>query len=433
MQLFVRFALRVVSLALKFALTLVLARQLGFAAVADYGLALAVSVISSKVLGLGFSTEINRRLSAPQPASAIRDAGRLLLLYGVVYGVLALLVFIVYRSGEFEFLRRILPAMLASVVLVAFSEHAALETTAYVFSLHRSRTGALLLFIRTGVWAGVAILGLYAGWVQRVETVLTLWWGANVVAVCVAYACVRRCARDADAAGVIATGKKAGSIRSVWLDGLPFLVAGTVLAALQYGERFLASGAMSADALGRYVFAWSIANAIQTIAYVTVSVTAGPRLVRALSASLPRSLYQPQTDFWQVLRGSVRAGGGVALAVGVAILLAHTLIFRVAHEPAGPAELAMLSTLLISFVLRSVADVLWAAAIALRLGRQVAIALGGVVFVMLPLGWVSIQQFGAMGAALAHVGASLGIAIVLAMVLLRARVTLAGGEVLRAS
>ncbi|MGN8134894.1 hypothetical protein ACTJLC_09220 [Paraburkholderia sp. 22099] len=163
-------------------LTIVVARTLGFAAVADYGLALAVSVVSSKLLGLGFSTEINRRLSSVNPVGAIRDARRLLLLYCVVYAVIAAIVAFLYDSAGLGAFHRITPGILWGVVLVAFSEHLGLETTSYVFSLHRPRLGSALLFIRTGAWAGVAIVGLLAGGVRSVEMIFTLWCGTNVIA-----------------------------------------------------------------------------------------------------------------------------------------------------------------------------------------------------------------------------------------------------------
>ncbi|QOH39755.1 polysaccharide biosynthesis family protein [Burkholderia cepacia] len=83
-----RLTLRVGALGLKFMLTIVVARTLGFDAVAAYGFALAVSVVASKVLGLGFSTEINRRLAGPDPHDAVRTCVRLSVLYAGVYALL---------------------------------------------------------------------------------------------------------------------------------------------------------------------------------------------------------------------------------------------------------------------------------------------------------------------------------------------------------
>ncbi|ANB77634.1 O-antigen/teichoic acid export membrane protein [Paraburkholderia sp. GAS348] len=411
MHLFVRLAFRITSLALKFALTIVVARMLGFAAVADYGLALAVSVVSSKLLGLGFSSEMNRRLSAVNPAGAIQDAGRLLLLYCAVYAAIAVVVLTVHNCVGFDVFRRIPPGVLWGVMLVAFSEHIGLETTSYVFSLHRPRLGALLLFIRTGAWAGVAIPGLLTGVLLSVETVFALWCGANVIAALAACWCIWRQRREVGLAQPVS--RKVGGVRSVWVAGLPFFVATTVLSGLQYGERFLASSVISADSLGRYVFAWSIANAIQTIAYATIVVTAGPRLVRSLS--------EAGGDFRATLQISMRSAVGITMIAATAILIAYKPIFRVAREPAGSHELTMLGILLVSFVLRSIADVYWSGAVALRLGKQVAVAMAVVAAISIPGEWILVTRLGATGAALAHLAASTGIVAILAFLVMRAR------------
>ncbi|WP_434111783.1 polysaccharide biosynthesis protein [Paraburkholderia caffeinilytica] len=411
MHLFIRFAFRITSLALKFALTVVVARMLGFAAVADYGLALAVSVVSSKLLGLGFSTEMNRRLSDVNPGGAIQAARRLLLLYCFVYAVIAVVVLIVHNGAGFDGFRRIPPGVLWGVMLVAFSEHIGLETTSYVFSLHRPRLGALLLFIRTGAWAGVAIPGLLTGMIVSIETIFTLWWGTNLIAALAACWCIWRRGREIRLEQPVS--RKVGGVRSVWVAGFPFFVAATVLSGLQYGERFLASSAISADSLGRYVFAWSIANAIQTIAYATIVVTAGPRLVRSLSGT--------GRDFWATLRISMHSALGITIIAAAAILIAYKPIFHVAREPAGSRELTMLSILLVSFVLRSIADVYWSGAVALRLGKQVAIAMAVVAAIGIPVEWLLVTHLGAMGAALAHLAASTGIVAILVFLVMRVR------------
>jgi O-antigen/teichoic acid export membrane protein len=409
MQLLVRLGLRVAALALKFGLTIVVARTLGFAAVADYGLALAFSVVSSKVLGLGFSTEINRRLSAENPRRAIHDARRLLLLYGVVYAALAIVAIGVYHASVFAAFSRIAPGLLWGVMLVAFSEHAGLETTSYVFSLHRPRAGAALLFIRTGGWAGVAIIGLLAGVVRSVDTIFALWCGTNVVASAVAYACMSQRKRELESnPGVRSEG---GGIRSVWIEGLPFFLALTLLSGLQYGERFLASQMFSSYTLGRYVFVWSIASSIQTIAYATIVVTAGPRLVRSLASGAHA--------FRNTFRRSLLLSGGMTLLAALAILVVHQPIFDLAHEPSGQRELGMLLILLGSFVLRSLADVYWCGAIALRLGKQVAWAMFCVAAVCMPVEWALINRMGEIGVALAHLSASAGIVATVAYIVMR--------------
>lgn len=412
LPLLLRFAFRGAALALKFALTIIVARTLGFAAVADYGMAVALSVVSSKLLGLGFSTEINRRLSTANPAQAIDGARRLLLLYCAIYAVIAILIAAAYYGSGLDAIHRITPGILWSVMLVVFSEHAGLEATSYVFSLHRQNLGAFLLFIRTGAWAGCAILGLLSGTIHSVEMVFTFWWGTNVLAVLAACWCISCRRRELSFLRGVEAPSRRGSFRAMWVDGMPFFVATTLLSALQYGERFLASHVLSADTIGRYVFAWSISNSIQTIAYATIVVTAGPRLVRSMSAG--------GSDFRALLRRSLRSSVVITLLTAVVILIAHNPIFRLAHQAAAVQDLAMLVTLLVSFVLRSISDVVWVAAIALRLGKKIAIAILCTTLFTLPIEWLLIGSLGEMGAALAHLTASIGIAVTLGVIVARA-------------
>ena len=411
MQLIIRLAVRITALALKFALTIAVARTLGFSAVADYGLALAISVLSSKLLGLGFSAEMNRRLSLKDPFLAIRDLRRLLVLYAGVYAVLAAMtaLFYVSRLGD---IYRLAPEVLLSILAVAFSEHFGFETNSYVFSLHRPRFGAVLLFLRTGGWAAVAIAGMMGGMIRSMAVVFGLWWLTNILVAFVACWFIWRRKRELEMTADRSTEKvRDVNLRSVWIGGFPFFVATVVLSALQYAERFFASEVVSRDALGRYVFSWSIANAVQTVAYATIVVTAGPRLVRSIGGS--------DSGFRALLGRSARLTLCVTLAASAVILLAHKPIFRLAHEFADTGELAILLTLLASFVLRSVADLYWSGAIALRLGKQVAISISFVAAVSVPIEWLLVSRMGAMGAAMAHLIASVGILVLLMAIVAR--------------
>ncbi|WP_412025439.1 lipopolysaccharide biosynthesis protein [Burkholderia cepacia] len=405
-----RLLLRFSALGLKFALAIVVARTLGFDAIAAYGLAVAASVIASKVLGLGFSPELNRRLSEANPLAAIGNARRLCVVYGALYLLLAaaLAVATLNETAAALLARFGLPMSLAwSVLLVALSEHAAFEANGWLFSLHQPRAASLLLFVRTGAWAGIACAGLLAGVVQSIETVFAIWVMTNVLVV---IACLRRIDAFAHRVrGIRFPGSAAdsGCIFPVWFHGLPFYAAGVLLVVLQYAERFIAGGQVSADALGQYIFAWSIANAVQTVAFATVVATAGPRFVRTLAAT--------PGEFLRQVRHAAAASAAVTLLASAAIAVVYRNLFAFAHEPADAGHAALLAVLLGSFVLRAVADVLWAAAIALRGGGFVLAALTAIALLYLPVASQLIARDGIMGAALAHLATSVAVAAMLAL------------------
>jgi len=408
-----RFILRIAALGLKFALAIVVARTLGFDAVGAYGLAVAISVMASKVLGLGFSPELNRRLSEAEPWPALRETRVLAVRYGGLYLLLGALFAIPTLSGATTDAFG-LPSRLAwGVLLVALSEHAAFEANSWMFSLHRPRTGSWLLFIRTGAWAGIACAGLILHVLHSIEAVLALWFASNALVVAIAWRCIGALTRHTRPARSSADARNGPGVFAVWRRGLPFYSAGVILATLQYAERFIAAGHLSADALGRYVFAWSIANAVQTVAFATVSVTAGPRFVRTLADT-------PAAFHGQLARAAV-ASVAITMLASAAILALHEDVFLIAHESASANDVAMLAVLLVSFVLRSVADVLWTATIALRAGTSVLLSMAAIALSYLPVAWRLIAEAGATGAAFAHLAVSAAITVSLALIVTRGK------------
>jgi O-antigen/teichoic acid export membrane protein len=425
-----RLLLRIVSLGAKFALTVVIARTLGFAAVADYGLAVAVSVVASKVLGLGFSAELNRRLAGAHPAAAIGDARALRRVYGAAYLLIALAGLAAWCSGWLDALHTALPAVLPEVVLVAFAEHYALETNSYVFALHRPRAASLMLFVRTGAWAALAISGLFGGVIGDLQTVLWLWIGANLVVIAWAWRVIEQVAHD----GPAAAGQQPGAaepavgtqvdvqqgaartasgarMRGVFTAGAAFYVATILMSGLQYLERFIAVPYLDSDMLGRYVFIWASANAVQTIAYASLVVTAGPRLAKA-AVTTP-------AQFTATLRHALRSALLLTLGLSLAMLALSVPLFRLSHQPVDRLGLTVLVVLLASFVLRSLADLLWVAAIALRQGKPVALGMAVLTGVGALASWWLVAHGAMLGVAFAHLGSSVLVAGWLAWVVHR--------------
>ncbi|MBR8138448.1 lipopolysaccharide biosynthesis protein [Burkholderia cenocepacia] len=399
-----RLALRVGALGLKFVLTIVVARTLGFDAVAVYGVALAVSVVASKVLGLGFSTEINRRLAGPDPRDAIRTCMWLSVLYAGVY--VALCGAAALPVGAFIGLPRagaLADVPLVLVMLVACAEHAALEVNTWLFSLHRVRAASWVLFARTGAWAGVALAALAARAIVSIDGVFAIWLAGDALVVALGWLLIAGTARRLPAMPALSATRL--PLATVWRSGAPFFVALLLLSVLQYLERFVASAMLDAGELGRYVFVWSIANAIQTIASATVAAVAAPRLVRALDC--PRRAPQAfRGELAHALRGSVILTGAAALA----IVTVHPWLFRLAHEGNDLPSTVILAILLLSFVLRAACDVLWAAAVALRAGRVVAGVMAVLTLACVPMTIALVHDQHAIGAAVAHLVASIAVA-----------------------
>ncbi|MBM2769076.1 lipopolysaccharide biosynthesis protein [Burkholderia anthina] len=409
-----RFLLRLSALGLKLVLTIVIARTLGFDSVAAYGLAIATSVIASKALGLGFGPELNRRLSEANPLPAIAHARTVSVGYAMLYLLLAAAFAIATRNNAVVALfdRFALSIPLAwCVLLVTLSEHAALEVNGWLFSLHRPRAGSILLFVRAGTWSGLASAALLTGAMHSIEAVFVLWIATNLIVVAVAWHRINIFEQRASEVGLPESAAHPSRISAIWLHGLPFYLAGVILSSLQYAERFIASRSLSADVLGQYVFAWSIASAAQAITFAVVVVTAAPRLIRTL-ADAPDTFLRRTTH-------AVTANIAVTLLASAIIFVAHPALFALTNEPIAEKNVTLLALLLVSFILRAATDVLWVAAVALRAGGVVLATIAALTLLYIPAARYLIGNSGAVGMALAHLAASFAIAAALALIVMR--------------
>ncbi|WP_250452573.1 polysaccharide biosynthesis protein [Caballeronia sp. ATUFL_M2_KS44] len=400
-----RLFLRVLSLSAKFGLTIVIARTVGFSAVAEYGIAVAVSVVASKVLGLGFSAELNRRMSRPQPEAAIATARALRSIYAGSYVIAAIPCLAAVWAGNEWAGQSFGLWSWAMILLVAASEHHAFEVNTYIFSLHRARAGSVMLFLRTGGWAAVAIVGLVCDMPGGISSVFMLWTLTNVFVIFWAWSLIERTATVRPSETDQAT-PAASSLRETWIAGAPYYIGGIVLAGLQYVERFVASAFLPANDVGRYVFAWSIANAVQTICYATVGVVAAPRLARVVEAATA----DWHTSFRILLARTI----AISMAVALAIMLASPIIFRMAKEAVTTTGFVTLAVLVVSFVMRSLGDLLWAAAVARKARGRIVIGMLAAVAWACPASLWLIPGHGTVSIALTHLLASVLVLIALA-------------------
>ncbi|QOH39246.1 polysaccharide biosynthesis family protein [Burkholderia cepacia] len=244
---------------------------------------------------------------------------------------------------------------------------------------------------------------------MSIEDLFAIWIAADVLVVAIGWILIAGAARRLPAMPALSAARV--RLATVWRDGVPFFVALLLLSVLQYLERFVASAQLDANALGHYVFVWSIASAIQTVATATVVAVAAPRLVRALdSAHAAAPAFR--AELARTLRASLLLTGAAALAIA----LAHPWLFRLAHGDDDAQSAVLLLILLLSFILRAAADVLWAAAVALRAGRTVACVIAVLTVACMPMSIALVQSEHALGAACAHLVASIAVTAWLAWI-----------------
>jgi hypothetical protein len=261
-----RLLLRGGALGAKFLLVLAITHYLGYEALGFYGVVVAASLIASKFYSVGFSSEINRLISVGGTSRRVVD--KVLLLYlavGLVLSVVTVLVYSLFQAVEAT------TALILCVTLVLLTEHLSFEINSFVFSAQKATAGALLFFVKTGLWAVLAVGGMMLGWVSGIASVLWLWVAANVIVIVAGYLIVVS-VHKGRATGTLATA-------TVWKAGLPFYLGTGLIALSQYAERFLIIDLEPYASLGKYVYAWSAANTLQALSYAVVAVVgnSGPR------------------------------------------------------------------------------------------------------------------------------------------------------------
>lgn len=383
----IRFLLRGGGLGAKFLLVIAIGKFLGMPAMATYGLTVAISVIASKVLGLGFSFEVNRLVSSGECGMEIPF--RSLTICAIV--AVCVSVAAVALTPYFSFtLDRQSAAIIAATVI---TEYISFEVNTLVFSAHRSSLGAVLMFLKTGVWAGVAVLGLWLKLIYSIEQVLILWMLCNLAVLFWGMIVLIR---------FLPIKSGSGRIIGVLKRGFPFYVASIFISLAQYVDRFVVARYSNPYELGGYIYAWQIANVVQTLTYAVVTTVAIPSLAASAREMLSKgsvftNLFCSKWMFVNIVVSS----SVLLLLMGFYFLSSHYGEGRIRLP-----ELQILIVLGVSFIVRSMSDVLFGGLIASG-NRLPAIFSSGVGLIFSIIIYIVFtSRYGVAGAAIANLVAA---------------------------
>ena len=416
-ELLERLALRGVALVSKFILAICIAKYIGLAAVGIYGLAVGFAVVGTKIFGLGFSAEINRRLGYVGGRGILLMAGKIVAFYGSSYFVVGLISSIALFSPLVNHWDPALSSNFWIIFGVVIAEHLSFELNTYIFSMHKTKLGSWLLFMRTGGWAVIAIATLASASITGIEGVFRIWILSDLLVVCVAAGVLLSEYSAAD----VGADLNLGSLGEVWAGGRLFFISIAIISAMQYLERFLASPHLSQDQLGRYVFVWSIANALQTISNAVIVVVATPRLAKAAGLG-------DRLQYSRALKSALRSCLILTSVVAAVVIVMFRPALAVAHIAIRPADSMVMIVLLLSFIIRSICDIFVAAAIATCSGNNLLFATGVLAGLGVPLVWFMCQIGTEVYVAVSHLLVSAVMLLVLYFFAVRPAERLGFGE-----
>lgn len=264
--------LRILTLASKFILTIMIARKLGPEELGVYGL--LVASIGVAILFIGFDYYVyNTReiLKTPKNKIAHKLCDQLIV-HLICYVALLPALYLI-------FLTELLPSkyVVWFYVLVVL-EHISQELYRLLITLSRPVAANVAFFLRNGSWAFVAIILLYFDIADIEIPQLLLGWTAGVfMSICVGFYFVREVfLQRAKMPSVNWGGIKKGVKSSSW-----FLTSTLALRLSEIADRFWIQYYHGDKDAGIYILFFSIANMVQTFIYTGIISILYPSLISA--------------------------------------------------------------------------------------------------------------------------------------------------------
>ncbi|MDR5733105.1 hypothetical protein QCE47_12210 [Caballeronia sp. LZ025] len=266
-------SLRVLTLASKFVLLLVMAKFLTLIEVGQYGVLVATIGYALFILGLDFYTYSTRemlRVDRTVWPSLLRNQAAF---FAVCY-VTMLPVFYLTLKWSNAFSERLALWFLVLVVL----EHVAQEMSRLLVAIARPVAATVLGFLRGGIWVFVCIALMIAEpSLRNVDTVLITWVCGDLCAVCFGLTCIR---------GLPWAGAQRRPVDWPWIWRgmkicIPLLLATLAIRGLSVFDRYLQGYFAGEETLGVYTFYATVASAIQAFLDSAVFSFQYPCLVKA--------------------------------------------------------------------------------------------------------------------------------------------------------
>jgi O-antigen/teichoic acid export membrane protein len=392
LQPLVLMALRIGSMAAKFLLALYTARYLGLADLGIYGLLVGAATMVPWALGLGITVWTMRQIAVmPRGEAAACVTTRL---------ALTLVLHLVGQPIAFA-----LNASLGAPIPwpVAFAggailllEHLACDASDLLLARGRALFGAVLLFVRAGLWPFAVIAWGLASPAARTLDVLLIGWLAGLTTTAIALAVYL----------LIDERWRALALRPRWMIGgirqsVPLYIKDLAGSLNLYLDRFLISLFLGLEATGVYTLFWSVANVVHNLSVASLVQPRLPQLIEGARRgpdafrTIERKL-QREVLVWTAL-----------LAIGAAVVL--PLILPWLGRPQLQANLAVFWLVLAATTLRIGADSYGFALLALHRDSAIAvISVSGVIASAL-LNAALVPVFGLKGAGYAFVLTALGL------------------------
>lgn len=320
--------LRLVSLASKFLVVLLMAKYLSARELGVYGLIAAGTGYALLLVGMDFYTYTTREMLAAgrdRWAQMLRSQAAL---FGVQYVVVGPTLLIAALFAD--------SALVGWFGVILVLEHLTQEFNRLFVTMEKQVTATIILFFRSGGWCVLAIPALvFVPRLRSLEAVLGLWVGSLVAGAAVGGILLARERLEGWRAPVDWPWTRRG-VRVA----IPLLLATLAMRAVLNLDRFLVQQLGGLEVVGAYVFYIGIAAAMLALVESGVVVYFYPAMIRARAQRQPAALLQ-------AMKSMAIAVGFVSTLYVVFTMLVIDLLVALLDDPVyGAHQDLMLPALL---------------------------------------------------------------------------------------
>ncbi|KJC36622.1 hypothetical protein UP09_28655 [Bradyrhizobium sp. LTSP885] len=380
--------LRVLTLASRFLLSLLLARMLSPAEMGEYGLLTAALAFALLTVGLEFYSYTLRELVPATPERRTRIIADQIALCAIALLLVGLVVGVAIFAGRF-------PVRLAPwFLLILVTEHLSLEATRILIITSRPVRAYVGVFLRGGIWVyAIALLMFTVPSTHTLETVL-IWWALGGMAAIVFSA---RSLSDLPWRTLRGYRPDWRAIREGLWTARPFMLTAAGALVISYVDRFVIDEFVGRDALGIYTFYSTILIGMLSLGG-SVSHQFLPKVIAGYTAGTQAYRAALRPFFWSML--ALAAGAMISSGLVMKPMLA------VLGLTAYGANIWVFYAMLPGIFLRMLADVPSYALYAARSDRYLLLCNLGSAVVSTLLNLLLVPRLGIYGAALAGGAAS---------------------------
>jgi O-antigen/teichoic acid export membrane protein len=381
-------SMRAITLLVKFASTLFVAKYLGLGALGMYGLIAAAGIVAPAVLGLGIMPLISRAAVKQPLGNTKSELARYFIYLSALYSVIATgLAIYCAITGEW--------ILAALILLVIFLEHINGECYQLMINLSRPLLADSLHFIRSASWLLIYMFAasVILSW-RNMETLLIAWIiGSGFSAII--YICVF--ARISSTSTILKTplwnwlGARSKQASGLYLNGVATTGA-------SYSDRYIIGAFLNLELTGVYLFFWQIQSALSNLIYTGLIQVARPGLVKNFD--------QLQPD-WQLVWNLLRNTSIAAVGFSILALIAIALALPYLNMPLVSEYYSLFALVLIAFIFNVIAEAQVLVFYSQYKDRQVLLITLVVFAINISICLIGVPLWGLWGAAIAAIFSSL--------------------------